>query len=59
MLKYPHCRPLKSIAYRTVTASPEHADELFKHAYSWLEKQVGFYPIFYQPAQLLKLKEFP
>ena len=46
MLQYHHCRSLDSIIYGRVRASPEHADEDFKGAYSWLEKEVGFYPIF-------------
>ncbi len=45
MLTYHHCRSLKSIVHGEVRASPEHADE-FKDSYAWLEKQVGFYPIF-------------
>ena len=46
MLQYHHCRSLDGIVYGRVEASSEHADEYFKDAYSWLEKVVGFYPIF-------------
>ena len=46
MLLYHHCRSLDSVVYGRVEASPEHADEYLKDAYSWLEKEVGFYPIF-------------
>ena len=46
MLQYHHCRSLDSVVYGRVEASPEHANEDFKDAYSWLEKEVGFYPIF-------------
>ena len=37
---------MDGIVYGRVEASSEHADEYFKDAYSWLEKVVGFYPIF-------------
>ena len=43
---YHHSRPLKSVVYGKVEASPEHADEFLKDAYSWLEKEVSFYPLF-------------
>src|SRR3989344_915488 len=46
MLQYHHCRSLDGIVYGRVEASSENADEYFKDAYSWLEKVVGFYPIF-------------
>lgn len=46
MLQYHHCRSLDSVVYGRVEASSEHAGEYFKDAYSWLEKEVGFYPIF-------------
>lgn len=46
MLQYHHCRSLDSAVYGRVEASPEHADQDFKDAYSWLEKEVGFYPLF-------------
>ena len=46
MLQYHHCRSLESIVYGSVEGSPEHADKDFKDAYSWLEKEVGFYPLF-------------
>src|SRR3989344_5041028 len=43
---YHHSRPLKSVVYGRVEASPEHADKYSKDAYSWLEKEVRFFPIF-------------
>jgi len=46
MLIYHHCRPLDSVVYGRAEASSEHADEYFKYAYSWLEKEVRFFPIF-------------
>ena len=46
MIQYHHCRSLDSVVYGTVEASSEHADEYLKDAYSWLEREVGFYPIF-------------
>jgi len=45
-LQYHHCRSLDSVVYGTVKASPKHADEYLKGAYLWLEKEVGFYPLF-------------
>jgi len=46
MLLYHHCRTLESIVYGTVRPSPEHAIEWLKEEYIWLEKEVGFYPLF-------------
>ena len=46
MLLYHHCRSLDSVVYGEVEANPKYSDEHFKNAYSWLEKEVGFYPLF-------------
>ncbi|MBI4439884.1 hypothetical protein HY638_02840 [Candidatus Woesearchaeota archaeon] len=46
MLSYHHCRSLNSIVYGETRANSEHSDPNFKEAYSWLEKEVGFYPLF-------------
>lgn len=46
VLQYHHCRSLESVIYDKVQARPEHTDEYFKMAYLWLEKEVGFYPLF-------------
>jgi len=46
MLHYPHCRSLNSVVYGEVEASPEYSDKYLKDAYLWLEKEIGFYPIF-------------
>jgi len=46
MLQYHHCRYLDSVVYGRAEASSEHADEYLKDAYSWLENEVGFYPLF-------------
>ncbi len=46
MLQYHHCMPLDIVSYSLIKPCPEHADEDFKGAYSWLEKEIGFYPLF-------------
>ena len=46
MLLYHHNRSLESVIFGEVKANPEHSDPEFKDAYSWLERQVGFYPLF-------------
>lgn len=40
MLHYHHCRSLDGVIYGIVKASPAYADQDFKDAYSWLEKEV-------------------
>lgn len=46
MLQYHHCRSLDSVVYGEVRAHSEHSDPDLKDAYFWLEKEVGFYPLF-------------
>ncbi|MBI2151597.1 hypothetical protein HYU21_02615 [Candidatus Woesearchaeota archaeon] len=46
MLQYHHCRSLESVVYGKVEADIKYSDPDFKSAYSWLEKEVGFYPLF-------------
>lgn len=46
MLQYHHCTSLESVIFGELKASPEYSDLDFKGAYSWLEKEVGFYPLF-------------
>lgn len=46
MLLYHHCRPLNSIKYGEIKSDPSYADPDFKEAYKWLEKEVGFFPLF-------------
>ena len=46
MLQYHHCMSLERVIFGEVKPNPEQADSDFKGAYSWLEKQVGFYPLF-------------
>ncbi len=46
MLLYHHCRSLDSVVYGEVRANSEHSEPYFKDAYSWLERKVGFYPLF-------------
>ena len=46
MLLYHHCSSLDNVIYGEVRANPEHSDPDFKDAYSWLEKEVDFYPLF-------------
>jgi hypothetical protein len=43
---YHHCRSLNSVVYGEVRANSEHSDPYFEDAYSWLEREVGFYPFF-------------
>ena len=43
---YHHKRVLDSVVFGEVMASPAFADPDLKAEYSWLEKQVGFYPLF-------------
>ena len=43
---YHHCRNLESVVYGEVKGNPEFADTDFKGAYNWLEKELGFYPLF-------------
>ena len=43
---YHHCRPLESIVYGDVKANPEHVVPEHIQPYNWLEKEVGFYPLF-------------
>ena len=46
MLLYNHSRSLESVIFGEVKANPQYSDPEFRNAYSWLEKQVGFYPLF-------------
>ena len=43
---YYHCRNLESVVFGEVKAIPEYSDKDLKGAYHWLEKEVGFYPLF-------------
>ena len=43
---YHHCRPFESVVFGTVLAEKEFFDPDLKGAYEWLEKEIGFYPIF-------------
>ena len=45
-LKYHHCRSLDSVIFGEINANPEYFWESHKSAYLWLEKELGFYPIF-------------
>ena len=44
--QYHHCRNLESVVFGEVKASPNYSDKDFRGAYRWLEKEVGFYPLF-------------
>lgn len=37
---------LERVIHGEIEANPKHSDEIHKDAYQWLEKVVGFYPIF-------------
>ena len=43
---YHHCRPLGGVVFNNVTGTQEFSDPDLKDAYLWLEKEVGFYPLF-------------
>lgn len=46
MLLYHHSRLLESVRYGEIAANPAYSDPDFKDAYRWLEKEIGFYPLF-------------
>lgn len=46
MLLYHHCMDLENVVYGEIKANPKYSDPDFKRAYGWLEKEVGFYPMF-------------
>lgn len=46
MLQYHHSRNLDSIIFGEVSSHLDYFDPDFKDAYLWLEKEVGFYPLF-------------
>lgn len=46
MLKYHHCRDLNSIVHGEIIANPKYYDHYFKDSYLWLEKEIGFSPLF-------------
>jgi len=37
---------LESVVYGEIKAGRQYSDKDFQHAYDWLEKEVGFYPLF-------------
>ena len=46
-LLYHHCRSLEHVIFGEVKPKPEYDADLFdRKAHLWLEKQVGFYPLF-------------
>ncbi len=45
-MRYHHCRNLESVVYGEVKGNPEFGDKDYKGAYNWLEKELGFYPLF-------------
>lgn len=46
MLLYHHCRLLESVSYGEIVADSTYSNPDFKEAYGWLEKEIGFYPLF-------------
>ena len=46
MLLYHHCTNLEKIIFGEIKANPRYSEPDFKNAYLWLEKEVGFYPLF-------------
>lgn len=43
---YYHSIPLKNIRYGWLTAHPRYSDKSFQNAYLWLERYIGYYPLF-------------
>lgn len=44
---YHHCMNLENVVFGEIKGSPKYIDiPEFKDAYLWLEKEVGFYPLF-------------
>lgn len=46
MVLYYHCIDLKNVLYGEIKADPNYSAQEFQKAYSWLEKEIGFYPLF-------------
>ncbi len=46
MLLYHHCRSLDNIVYGLLKPNRQHYDPDYSDSYLWLEKEVGFYPLF-------------
>ena len=46
MLKYHHSRSLDSVVFGEVKHTKEFSGETYRAAYLWLEKEIGFFPIF-------------
>ena len=46
MLLYHHCIPVSQVVYQRIFADRSFTDQDFKDAVSWLERKVGFYPLF-------------
>jgi len=46
MLKYHNCIDLENTIYGELESNIKYSEPDYKKAYSWLEKQVGFYPLF-------------
>ena len=46
MLQYHHCSDFNNITFGEIKAKPSYSDPDFKSAYLWLEKEIGFYPLF-------------
>jgi len=53
-LMYHHSRELKSIVYGELSADSRYYDPFFKDAYVWLEKEVGFSPLFLAVGQTIE-----
>ncbi|MBI5391674.1 hypothetical protein HZB00_01600 [Candidatus Woesearchaeota archaeon] len=46
LLRYHHVMNLEDVFYGRIKPDPERSDKDFRQAYRWLEKEVGFYPLF-------------
>jgi len=45
-LLYHHCTNLENVVYGKIKPNPKYSDKDFLPSYKWLEKEIGFYPLF-------------
>lgn len=46
MLIYHHCMSLEDVIFGEIKANPLKSDQYFRGAYLWLQKEVGYFPLF-------------
>lgn len=47
MLRYHNCMSLEDVIFGEIKANPKKSDPDLRGAYLWLEREVGFYPLFF------------